>query len=213
MLGLLRLLRLAALRELRGGWLLMLGAAALLIIAAGLVALPLVFRAASADLALRELIEQSPRGATFADHSRAFRPADPEDFDLVWYDAEEIRERHIEGFAGLVGDTRRIMESPLAPGRYLRLDNGINESLPAYLMSFEQLESNAQLVRGDWAQSADEVVIGAALAEQIGLDVGSVVSFSDEMAFEITGVIEPVVADVSRVLAFHYTDVWFSTLR
>ena len=54
MLGLFRLLRLAALRELRGGWLLMLAAASLLIIAAGLVALPLVFRAASADLALQE---------------------------------------------------------------------------------------------------------------------------------------------------------------
>ena len=74
MLGLLRLLRLAALRELRGGWMLMVGAASLLIIAAGLVALPLVFRAASADLALRELIEQSPRSVGFADHARAFRP-------------------------------------------------------------------------------------------------------------------------------------------
>jgi len=83
MLGLFRLLRLAALRELRGGWMLMIGAASLLVIAAALVALPLVFRAASADLALRELIDQSPRGTGFADHARAFRPAEIEDFAQV----------------------------------------------------------------------------------------------------------------------------------
>ncbi|MCY3733201.1 MAG: hypothetical protein OXG42_02870 [Chloroflexi bacterium] len=209
MFGLFRLLRLAALRELRGGWLLMFGAASLLIIAAGLVALPLVFRAASADLALRELIEQSPRGTTFADHSRAFRPASAEDFDFVERDAAEARERHLERFPGLVGDTRRNMETPEIFAGFTRLDNGLNESIQAYLMSFEQLRSNARLVRGDWAGSADEVVIGSRLAEQLNIDVGSVVSFSEAMQFEISGVIEPVVADVTRVLAFHYTDVWF----
>ena len=209
MLGLFRLLRLAALRELRGGWLLMFGAASLLIIAAALVALPLVFRAASADLALRELIEQSPRGATFADHSRAFRPASAEDFDRIERETAEARERHLERFPGLVGDTRRIMETPELFAGFTRLDNGLNESLQAYLMSFEQLRTNARLVRGDWAGSADEVVIGSRLAEQLHIDVGSTVSFSEEMQFEISGIIEPVVADVTRVLALHYTDVWF----
>ena len=209
MLGLLRLLRLAALRELRGGWLLMFGAAALLIIAAALVALPLVFRAASADLALRELIEQSPRGATFADHSRAYRPARADDFDRVDREAAEARERHLEPFAGLVGDTRRIMETPEVFAGFTRLDNGLNESLPAYLMSFEQLQTNARLVRGEWAGTASEVVIGARLAEELSLGVGSMISFSESMQFEITGIIEPVAADVTRVLAFHYTDVWF----
>lgn len=209
MFGLLRLLRLAALRELRGGWLLMSGAAALLIIAAGLVALPLVFQAASADLALRELIEQSPRGSTFADHARAFRPADARDFAVVEQDAADARERHLSRFDGLIGDTRRIMETPEVFADFTRLDNGLNESLQAYLMSFEALQSNARLVRGDWAQSSDEVVIGADLAEQLSIDVGSVVSFSEEMGFEIVGIIEPVVDDVTRVLALHYTDIWF----
>lgn len=209
MLGLFRLLRLAALRELRGGWLLMFGAASLLIIAAALVALPLVFRAASADLALRELIEQSPRGATFADHSRAFRPASADDFNRIDREAAEIRERYLQQFPGLVGDTRRIMETPEVFAEFTRLDNGLNESLPAYLMSFEQLQSNARLVRGDWATAANQVVIGSRLAEQLSIDVGSTISFSEEMRFEITGIIEPVVADVTRVLAFHYTDVWF----
>ena len=209
MLGLFRLLRLAALRELRGGWMLMLGAASLLVIAAGLVALPVVFQAASADLALSELIEQSPRGGSFADHSRAFRPATSEDFDLVEQEARTARVRHLEPVAGLVGDTRRIMETPEFFVRFTRLDNGLVESLPGYLMSFEDLRSNARLVRGDWAGSADEVVIGARLADQLGLDVGSEVSFSEQTQYEISGVIEPVVADVSRLLAFHYTDVWF----
>ena len=187
----------------------MFGAASLLIIAAALVALPLVFRAASADLALRELIEQSPRGTTFADHSRAFRPASAEDFDRIEREAAEARDRHLERFPGLASDTRRIMETPETFAGFTRLDNGLNESLLAYLMSFEHLRTNARLVRGDWAGSADEVVIGARLAEQLSIDVGSVVSFSEAMQFEISGIIEPVVADVSRVLAFHYTDVWF----
>ena len=209
MLGLLRLLRLAALRELRGGWMLMLGAASLLIIAAGLVALPLVFQAASADLALRELIEQSPRGATIADQTRSFRPAERDDFDAVAATTDQLEHRHLDQFAGLVGDTRRIMETPRSFAAFTRLDNGINERLLTYLMSFEQLESNARLVRGDWAKSADEVVIGATLADQLSLDVGSVFSFSEQLEFVVTGVIEPAVADVGRELAFHYTDVWF----
>ena len=78
-----RLLRLAALRELRGGWALMLAASALLIIAAGLVALPLVFRAATADLALREMIEQSNRAVHFVDHTRADRPATQSDVEAT----------------------------------------------------------------------------------------------------------------------------------
>lgn len=209
MLGLFRLLRLAALRELRGGWLLMLGAASLLIIAASLVALPLVFRAASADLALRELIEQSPRATTFADHGRALRPAEPDDLAAMSDDAARIRGQHLDQFPGLVGDTRRIMETPRYMADFTRLDNGINESLLTYLMSFEQLQSNARLVRGEWASKDEEVVIGSTLAEQLSMDVGSAISFSESMQFEITGIIEPVVEDVSRVLAFHYTDVWF----
>ena len=189
----------------------MFGAASLLIIAAALVALPLVFRAASADLALRELIEQSPRGTTFADHSRAFRPASGEDFNRIEREAAgRSQPALLEQFPGLVGDTRPDYGDARSrlPG-FTRLDNGLNESLPAYLMSFEQLRTNARLVRGDWAGSADEVVIGARLAEQLSIDVGSVVSFSEAMQFEISGIIEPVVDDVTRVLAFHYTDVWF----
>ena len=209
MLGLLRLLRLAALRELRGGWLLMLAAASLLIIAAGLVALPLVFRAASADLALRELIEQSPRGATFADHARAFRPAAVDDFDAVQSTAAEIRTRHLEQFEGLLGETRRIMETPRSFARFTRLDNGINESLLAYLMSFEQLEVHSRLLRGEWARGPHEAVIGSELASDLSLGVGSTVTFSDEREFVITGIVEPAAVDVSGVLAFHYTDVWF----
>ena len=209
MIGLLRLLRLAALRELRGGWMLMLGAASLLIIAAGLVALPLVFRAASADLALRELIEQSPRSVGFADHSRTFRPAEINDFDGVTETAAELRTQHLARYDGLLGETRRIMETQRSFADFTRLDNGIEESLSAYLMSFEQLSSNARLVRGDWAQADDEVVIGAALSEQLSIDVGSRVRFSPQMSFEITGIIEPIVADASRLLALHYTDVWF----
>ena len=209
MLGLFRLLRLAALRELRGGWLLMLAAASLLIIAAGLVALPLVFRAASADLALQELIEQSPRGATFADHARAFRPAEVVDFDDVELTAAEIRARHLSQFEGFLGDTRRIMETPRSFGRFTRLDNGIDESLLAYLMSFEQLEVHSRLLRGEWASGRHEAVIGAELAAVLSIDVGSTVTFSDDRVFVITGIIEPATADVTRVLPFHYTDVWF----
>ena len=209
MLGLLRLLRLAALRELRGGWLLMLAAASLLIIAAGLVALPLVFRAASADLALRELIEQSPRGATFADHARAFRPAEIDDFAAVNATDAEVRTQHLAQFDGLLGDTRRIMETPRSFAGFTRLDNGISESLLAYLMSFEQLEVHSRLLRGEWAVGANEAVIGAELASDLSLDVGSTITFSDDRQFLVTGVVEPAAVDVTRVLTFHYTDVWF----
>jgi len=209
MLGLFRLLRLAALRELRGGWMLMIGAASLLIIAAGLVALPLVFRAASADLALRELIEQSPRAATFADHARAFRPAEIEDFEAVDQLAEEIGAQHLGQFPDFLGETRRIMETPRSFANFTRLDNDLNESLLAYLMNFEQLELHARLVDGDWARGSDQAVIGAELAEDVGLGVGSVVSFDGGQRFTITGIIEPLAADVTGVLAFHYTDVWF----
>ena len=209
MLGLLRLLRLAALRELRGGWALMLAASALLIIAASLVALPLVFRAAASDLALRETIEQSTRAVHFADQSRGFRPPDPADFDAVTAASEEIEERHLSRFVGFVGDSRRIMETPRSLARFTRLDNGINEALLVYLMSFERLQLNARLVRGEWAEQADEVVIGASLSEKLAIDVGSVIRFSEQQQFLITGVIEPVAADVTRVLALHYTDLWF----
>ena len=209
MLGLFRLLRLAALRELRGGWLLMFGAASLLIIAAGLVALPLVFRAAAADLALTELIDQSPRGVGFADHARAFRPPDVDDFDAVVQTDTEIRELHLARFDGMVGDTRRIIETPRSFAAFTRLDNDINESLLAYLMSFDQLDVHSRLVRGDWANGVDEALIGADLADALSLDVGSVVSFDETRQFTITGIIEPAAANVSRVLAFHYTDVWF----
>jgi hypothetical protein len=209
MLGLLRLLRLAALRELRGGWMLMLGAASLLVIAAGLVALPLVFRAASADLALQELIEQSPRGATFGDHARAFRPADIEDFQAVDETAAEVRVRHLGQFDGLLGETRRIMETPRSFAGFTRLDNGNDESLLAYLMSFEQLNVHARLLRGEWAEGAREAVIGGELADVLSLDVGSTITFSEERQFVVTGIIEPAAADVTRALVFHYTDVWF----
>ncbi len=209
MLGLFRLLRLAALRELRGGWLLMFGAAALLIIAAALVALPLVFRAASADLALRELIEQSPRSATFADHSRAFRPAAADDFAAVEQIAATVRVQQLGQFPGFLGETRRIMETPRLFAGFTRLDNGIEESLLAYLMSFEQLDVHARLVRGAWAQESNQAVIGAALADDLGLDVGSVIAFTETYEFTITGIIEPASADVRQVLALHYTDVWF----
>ena len=209
MLGLLRLLRLAALRELRGGWALMLAASALLIIAAGLVALPLVFRAASADLALRELIDQSTRAVHFADQTRGFRPPEQSDFDAVARQSAEIEAQHLSQFPGFAGESRRIMETPRSFGRFTRLDNGINEALLAYLMSFEQLQTNARLVRGEWADAVDEVVIGSALAEKLAIDAGSTIDFGDGRVFLITGVIEPVVADVSRLLALHYTDLWF----
>ena len=209
MLGLFPLLRLAVLRELRGGWLLILAAAALLIIAAALVALPLVFRAASADLALQELIEQSPRSVGFGDSARAFRPAEIEDFRDVEQSAAQIRSRHLGEFGGLLGETRRIMETPRSFAGFTRLDNGIDESLLAYLMHFEQLDVHARLMRGRWPEASNEAVIGADLAEAISIDVGSTVTFSGERQFEITGVIEPAAADVTRALVFHYTDVWF----
>lgn len=207
--GLLQLLRLAALRELRGGWRLMLAAVALLIIAAALVALPLVFRAASADLALQEMIAQAPRANGFADHSRAFRPAELDDFDRVAQTAADAREQRLEPFEGLVVDTKRIVETPRFFGDFTRTDNGIEESLLGYLMSFEDLDKHARLLRGAWAQARDEVVIGAELSDQLGMDVGSAVTFAGGVEVAIVGVIEPLQDDVSDVLALHYTRVWF----
>ncbi|MYE06493.1 MAG: ABC transporter permease, partial [Chloroflexi bacterium] len=162
-----------------------------------------------ADLALRELIETAPRGATFAYQTRLLRPADPDDFDAVVFEAQRFQAQHLERFDGLVGDTRRIMETPRSLAEFTRLDNDLNERLLAYLMSFERLQSNARLVRGEWAQTDHEVVIGATLSQELGIDVGSLVSFTPEMQFEITGIIEPAVADTGRLLAFHYTDIWF----
>ncbi len=209
MVGLLRLLRLAALCELRGGWALMLAASALLIIATSLVALPLVFRAAAADLALRETISQSARAAHFADQSRAFRPADGPDFDAVVLQSQEIEARHLTWRSGFVGDSRRIMATPRSFAQFTRLDNGLDESLLAYLMSFEQLPRHARLVRGAWGQSVDEIAIGTELAEKLAIDVGSEIRFNDQQRFLVAGVIEPALGDVSEALAFHYTDVWF----
>ena len=68
------LVRLAAIRELRGGWRLLLIASAVLIFAAALSSLPIVYSATSADLALRETIEQSPRAVKHTNHSRSRRP-------------------------------------------------------------------------------------------------------------------------------------------
>ena len=209
MIGLMRLLRLAALRELRGGWALMLAASALLTIAAALVALPLVFRAAAADLALRETISQSTRAVHFADQSRSGRPADHDDFDAVIAQSRAIETRHLAWRPGFVGDSRRMMETPRRFARFTRLDNGVDESLLAYLMSFEELQRHARVVRGEWAQAVGEVVIGAQLSEKLAIGVGSEVRFGDQQRFLVVGVIEPVLDDVSRVLALHYTDIWF----
>ena len=70
------LVRLAAIRELRGGWRLLLVASAVLILAAALSSLPIVYSATSADLALQETIEQSPRAVKHTNHSRS-RPVPP----------------------------------------------------------------------------------------------------------------------------------------
>ena len=169
----------------------------------------MVFRAATADLALRELIEQSSRAVNFADHSRSFRPPELDDFDAVVEDADAIESRHLTQFDGFVGGRARIMETPRSFAQFERIGTGINESLLAYLMSFENLEVHAQLVRGAWPSGLDEVVIGSALSEALSIDVGSVVSFDEQRQYTVTGVIEPIAADVTKVLAFHYTDVWF----
>ncbi len=209
MFGLLRLLRLAALRELRGGWALMLAASALLIIAAALVALPLVFRAAASDLALRETIEQAARAVYFADHARADRPATRADVAATAATAAELRERQLGSFKGLLGDTKRILDSPQVTSSFTRLDNQITEEMLAYLTVFEDLDAHARVVSGRWPQAADEVVIGAKLAEQLSQDVGSTIAFGGAHSYTIVGLIEPVSDDVSGVLALHYTDVWF----
>ena len=220
------LVRLAALRELRGGWRLLLVASAVLIFASALTALPLVYRATSADLALRELIAQSPDAVHFADHTRASRPVIRNDITAVDQAARQARDQHLAQFGGLVGETRRMSETPQTPVRWTRTDNQIFEALPAYFQTAEQLREHARLVEGRWPpQNADEVdfdapiptVIGAKLAGEIGLSVGSVVGWfgwedeeEEEWIFplqsEVVGIIEPLADDL---LAFHGTDVWF----
>ena len=219
------LVRLAALRELRGGWRLLLVASAVLIFASALTALPLVYRATSADLALRELIAQSPDAVHFADHTRAGRPVIRNDIAAVDQAAQQARDQHLAQFEGLVGETRRMSETPQIPVRWTRTDNQLFEALPAYFQTAEQLREHARLVEGRWPpQSADEVdfdapiptVIGADLAGQIGLSVGSVIGWfgwEDEegewnflLQSEVVGIIEPLADDL---LVFHETDVWF----
>ena len=207
------LMRLAALRELRGGWWLMLAAAAVLTISAGLTAAPLVFRATAADLALQELIAQSPRAVHFGDHARAQRPATESDWDAVQSASQSAQAQYLSQFDGFLGQTRAITETPLFPGRYVRADVGFAESLPTYLMSFEGLREGARLVEGVWAgdeltpAGAVPVLAGAALAETIGLELGTLVN-EDGLALEIVGIVEPV-ANSAQSVALHYTDVWF----
>ena len=220
------LVRLAALRELRGGWRLLLVAAAVLTFASALTALPLVYNATSADLALHELIEQSPDAVLFADHARTDRPPLRSDIDTVDQSAQQARDRHLARFEGLVGETRRMTETPQSPVRWTRTDNQLFEALPAYFQTAEQLREHARLVEGRWpAQNASEVdydepiptVVGAELAAEIGLGVGSVIGWlgrydseEEEWIFglesEVVGIIEPL-ADNLHV--FHFTDVWF----
>ena len=219
------LVRLAALRELRGGWRLLLVASAVLIFASALTSLPLVYRATSADLALRELIAQSPDAVHFADHTRAGRPVIRNDIAAVDQAAQQARDQHLAQFEGLVGETRRMSETPQTLVRWTRTDNQLFEFLPAYFQTAEQLREYARLVEGRWPpQNADEVdfdapiptVIGAELAGQIGLSVGSVIGWfgrEDEegewnflLQSEVVGIIEPLADDL---LAFHGTDVWF----
>ena len=219
------LVRLAALRELRGGWRLLLVAAAVLTFSSALTALPLVYNATSADLALRELITQSPDAVLFADHARTGRPPLRSDIAAVDQAAQQARDRHLAQFEGLVGETRRMTETLQGPVRWTRTDNQLFESLPAYFQTAEQLREHARLVEGRWpAQTAAEVgfdepiptVVGAKLAAEIGLSVGSVLGWfgyqdeDDEWIFplqtEVVGIIEPL-ADNLHV--FHFTDVWF----
>ena len=220
------LVRLAALRELRGGWRLLLVAASVLTFAAALAALPLVYGATAADLALRELIEQSPDAVHFSNHARAGRPIDRADTAAVDAAAAAARADQLGRFDGLVGETRRLTETPLAVARWHRAELDIDEALPGYFLAAEQLRVNARLVDGRWAaQTAAEVdlsepvpvMAGADLAEAIGLQVGSIVGWLgryDEAAerwvyrveAEVVGIIEPLAGDL---LSFHDTDVWF----
>ena len=220
------LVRLAALRELRGGWRLLLVASAVLIFASSLTALPLVYRATSADLALRELIAQSPDAVHFSLHVRANRPADRADIAAVDATARQAREEHLAQFAGLVGETHRMSETPQSPARWTRTDNGLLEAFGGYFQTAEDLRGNARLLEGEWpAQSADglgpddplPVAIGAELAADIGLSVGSVIGwfgvYDEEekewvypLRSEVVGIIEPLAEDLP---VFHQTDVWF----
>ena len=225
MLGLLGIVRLAALRELRGGGGLLFTAAAVLIAAAALTALPIVYQTTAADAALRSWIEQSPRAVEFGIHDRAGRPLEAADFSAVDADAARVRGAHLSAFEGLIGESRRMSFTAQAPSRYTRTDNGLVERLPAYLHSFEEIREYSRLTAGAWPDpdvSEGEripVVIGAELGAQIGLDVGSVVSWPgspwpkgmpDRLQFEVVGLIEPLADDL---LVFHGTDVWFSLQR
>ena len=220
------LVRLAALRELRGGWRLLLVAASVLTFSSALTALPLVYNATSADLALRELITQSPDAVLFADHARTGRPPLRSDIAEADQAAQQARDRHLAQFEGLVSETRRMTETPQTPVRWTRTDNQLFEFMPAYFQTAEQLREHARLVEGRWpAQTASEVdydqpiptVVGAKLADEIGLGVGSVIGWlgwydeeEEEWIFplqtEVVGIIEPL-ADNLHV--FHFTDVWF----
>ena len=220
------LVRLAALRELRGGWRLLLVASAVLIFASSLTALPLVYRATSADLALRELIAQSPDAVLFSLHVRANRPADRADIAAVDQTAERARDQHLAQLGGFIGETRRMSETPQSPARWTRVDNGLLEAFAGYFLTAENLREHARLLEGEWpAQSADElapddplpVAIGAELADAIGLRVGSVIGWfgvydeeEEEWVYplqsEVVGIIEPLADDLP---VFHETDVWF----
>ena len=177
------LVRLAAIRELRGGWRLLLIASAVLIFAAALSSLPIVYSATSADLALRETIEQSPRAVKHTNHSRSRRPPTSADVAAVDAVAARARATHLAPVGPIVGETRRMSETPQAGMRWLRVDTGYEEALPGYLLTAEELRSNARLVDGRWSvQTADEVdanapipvMAGAALAETVGFEVGTV---------------------------------------
>ena len=152
------LVRLAAIRELRGGWRLLLVATAVLIFAAALSSLPIVYSATTADLALRETIEQSPRAVKHTNHSRSRRPPTSADVAAVDAAAARARATHLAPVGPIVGETRRMSETPQASMRWLRVDTGFEEALPGYLLTAEELRANARLVDGRWSvQTAAEV--------------------------------------------------------
>lgn len=209
------LVRLAAIRELRGGWRLLLVAAAVLCFAAALSALPLVYRTTTADLALRELLEQSPDAVQFSNHARSGRPPERSDSAAVDAAAQQARSEHLGRFDGLVGETRRMSETPLSVVRWKRTDNGLNEAMPGYLLTAEAVREHTRLTDGEWAaQSAKEigpgaaipVMIGADLAKAIGLSIGSTLSWPYPLEAVVAGIIEPLADDL---LVFHDRDAWF----
>ena len=213
------LVRLAAIRELRGGWRLLLIASAVLIFAAALSSLPIVYSATSADLALNETIEQSPRAVKHTNHSRSRRPPTSADVAAVDAVAARARATHLAPVGPIVGETRRMSETPQAGMRWLRVDTGFEEALPGYLLTAEELRANARLVDGRWSvQTADEVdanapipvMAGAELAETVGFEVGTVLQWGGALELEIVGLLEPPADDL---LAFHDTDIWFDLQR